>query len=448
MKKLLCLVLTICMLSIGVTAFAANTGDAYLETSNLVAVQTLVNDTFDTGLSGWASRGSTATWVNSADDNGGTGYLECGLNGSNVSVQRSISVPSTYITNSNYYRVSFKMKTATAGNFQLYMNYGTGTNVTFYQQFANQWREFSICTAPLKGTSITMGIYRTSATAPIYIDDFKVEVMPFNSTASTAINLLPAGTYTIPSRVWQNSDSAVSGKVISALYGSENELLDVDIKDFTTTGTQGEYVVVNTEIDIPAGLTSSAYIKHYLWDGFSNIMAYCPSSQTHDEELDLHNGDFEIKTKLAGYIGDGWGRRGVGGTAEWTEEAAHSGKYGIKFQGGSGGIVNYYGIRNAFGSTANANTDFKLKFWAKAEGTSPQLKLYIIGANGTATAVTGAVSTDYQTDIGTEWAEYTLTIPKSFYTGFANNHLFLGTNGAGNTNSTTYYVDDVRIIRN
>lgn len=450
MRKLLCVVLTLCMLAAGTSAFAAAPGDAYLETSNLIAVDTLVYDQFNGDTCGWANRGSTASWVNETDFNGKNGYLKCSNNNGTVSVQRTISVPQKYITNGNYYRVSFKMKTAQTGNFQLYMHYGAGANVTFYQQFANQWREFSICTAPLKGTSIQMGIYRTSATADIFIDDFKVEVMPMDNTNgySTAITSLPAGTYTIPSKVWQNSDSAVSGKVISALYSSENQLLDSDVADFTTTGIQGEYVEVNTSLDIPSDLQAGAYIKNFLWDGFSEIMPYCPSNKTHDEELDLHNGDFEIKTKLPGYIGDAWGRRSVNGTAEWTEEAAHSGKYGIKFQGGSGGIVNYYGIRNAFGSTAQAANNFQLKFWAKAEGTSPQLKLYIIGANGAATAVSGAVSTDYQADIGTEWAEYTLTIPKTFYTGFSNNHLFLGTNGAGNTNATTYYVDDVRIIRN
>ena len=453
MRKLLCLVLTACMLSVGVTAFAAEQGDAYLETSNLIAVETLVYDQFDAGTCDWANRGSTASWVNATDFNGKTGYLRGSNNNGTVSIQRTISVPQKYITNNNYYRVSFKMKSAQAGNFQLYLSYDSTppANVSFYQQFANQWREFSSCTAPLKGTSIQMGIYRTSATADIDIDDFKVEVMPMDNTNgySTAITSLPEGTYTIPSKVWQNSDSAVSGKVISALYSGSNEMLDVDVADFTTTGTQGEYVEVYTSLDVPANLDANAYVKSFLWDGFSEIMPYCPSSQAHDEELDLHNGDFEIKTKLPGYIGDAWGRRGTGGTAEWTSEAAHSGKYGIKFQGGSGGIVNYFGIRNAFGSTATATTDFKLKFWAKAEGgTSPQLKLYIIGANGAATAVSGTVSTDYQVEIGTEWAEYTLTIPKSFYTGFTNNHLFLGTYGGGTTNATTFYLDDVRIIRN
>jgi len=450
MKKVLCLVMTICMLSAGMCAFAAEPGDVYLETSNLLAVETLVYDQFDEGTCDWANRSSSVSWVNEADYNGNAGYLRCSNNNGTVSVQRTIAVPQEYITNNNYYRVSFKMKTAQAGNFTLYLSYGHSANISFYQQFANQWREFSICTAPLKGTSIQMGIYRTGATADIDIDDFKVEVMPMDNTNgySTAITSLPAGTYTIPSKVWQNSDSAVSGKVISALYGSDNRMIDSDVADFTTTGVQGEYVEVNTFVDIPQNLEDGAYIKNYLWDGFSEIMPYCPSNETHDEELDIHNGDFEIKTKLAGYFGDGWGRRAVGGNAWWTEEAAHSGKYGIKFQGASGGIVNYYGIRNAFGSTANATTDFKLKFWAKAEGTSPQLKLYIIGANGAATAVSGPVSTDYQANIGTEWAEYTLTIPKSFYTGFTNNHLFLGTNGAGNTNATTYYVDDVRIVRN
>lgn len=455
MKKLLSAMLTLCMLATGASAFAAEPGDAYLESSNLVVKHTATNDTFATGTDGWSHRSLGAngvTWKNEVDDNGENGYLTIASNSGTVAGQKTINFLGDNV--GKYYRISFKLRMPAKGSFDVYLNYSASSKITMAAQFANQWREYSICTGPTK-ESMVMGIYKTGATGSFDIDDFKVEVLPFtlDDTAANGltadISALPVGTYTVPSKVWQNSDTAVSGKVITALYDGDNQLLDYDVADFTTPGAQGQYAKVETEIEVTSALGKNAYIKNFLWDGYSNLMPFCDSNKMYDREMDLHNGGFEIKTKLAGYFGDGWGRRGVGGTAEWSKEAAHSGEYGIMFQGGSGGIVNYQGIRNAFGSAPNANTDFKLKFWAKATGTSPQLKLYILqGENGAASAVSGAVSTDYQVNIGTEWAEYTLTIPKSYYGGFSNNHLFLGTYGAGNTNATTYYVDDVRIIRN
>lgn len=427
MKKLLCLVLTICMLSAGATVFAAAPGDAYLESYPNVVVRTITDEDFSADLEGWTRRGNDPTWKNEAGPDGEAGYM-------NVNASGAPSINKTYTFGAEnvgkYYRLSFKMRsTLVTGNLFIYHNKATNAFIKPQIKSANTWLEYNFC-LPIAAASQQYVIYSDSS-FQIDIDDLKIEVI------SDDLSTLAADTYTIPHKVWQNSDDEVSGKVISVLYSADNEMLDVDAEDFETTGNHGEFVAVNTEIDIPSDLEAGAYIKNFLWDGYSNIMAYCDSNELFDG-VDVFNGGFEIRAKDSAYIAEGWGRRNTVPVERTTD--AHSGEYAVKFAGTSTGIISSMTARKALGSITPATSGAQLKFWAKTEGTNqyPKLSLYLTttGNNMIGTSAT----------IGTTWAEYTINIPSNYATGATVNDLFLYPAGDGNNANTTFYVDDITIV--
>lgn len=427
MKKLLCVVLTLCMLAVGTSAFAAEPGDAHLESYPNVVTQTITDEDFDADLEGWTKRGNQPTWKNEAGPDGKVGYM-------NVNASGAPSINKTYTFGEGnigkYYRLSFKMRsTLVTGNLFIYHNKATNAFIKPQIKSANTWLEYNFC-LPIAAASQQYVIYSDSS-FQIDIDDFKIEII------SDDLSTLAAGTYKIPSKVWQNSDNAVSGKVISVLYGADNEMLDVDSKEFTTTGNHGEFVSVTTEIDVPSGLEAGAYIKNFLWDGYSNLMPYCDSNELFDG-VDVFNGGFEIRAKDSAYIAENWGRRNTVPVELTTD--SHSGKYAVKFIGTSTGIINSMAARKAFGSITPASQGAQLKFWAKTEGTNqyPKLSLYLTttGNNMIGTSAT----------IGTTWAEYTINIQSNYATGATVNDLFLYPAGDGNNANTTFYVDDITIV--
>lgn len=427
MKKLLSLVLAILMLSAGMTAFAAEPHDAYLESYSSIVSQTITDEDFSSDLEGWAKRGNQPTWKNEASMDGVAGYMNVNASGG-PSIQKTFTFGQENV--GKYYRLSFKMRsTAATGNLFIYHNKNTNTFIKPHIKAANTWLEYNFC-LPIAAASQQYVIYSDSS-FQIDIDDFKIEIIENN------ISNLTAGTYQIPSKVWQNSDSAVSGRVISALYSADNELLDVDSKEFTTSGTPGTYKAVVTEIDIPEDLEAGAYIKNMAWDGYISILPYCDSNDMFDG-FDVFNGGFEIKAKNSAHFSESWGKRNDVPVTLTTD--AHSGQYAASFPGNSTGIISYMGARKAFGSSLPATQGAQLKFWAKTEGTNqyPKLALYLTttGNNNIATSAT----------IGTEWAQYTLTIPSNYCTGATVNDLFLYPAGDGNNANTTYYVDDITIV--
>lgn len=427
MKKVLCLVMTICMLSAGMCAFAAEPGDAYLESYSSIVTQTVTDEDFDADLEGWTKRGNQPTWKNEAGMDGEAGFM-------NVNASGAPSINKTYTFGAEnvgkYYRLSFKMRsTLVTGNLFIYHNKGTNAFIKPQIKSANTWLEYNFC-LPIAAASQQYVIYSDS-NFQIDIDDFKIDII------SADLSSLAAGTYNIPSKVWQNADDAVSGKVISVLYGPENEMIYIDSKDFTTTGTPGEFVSVTTEIDIPDNLAEGAYIKNFLWDGYTDLVPYCESNEMFDG-FDVFNGGFEIKAKDPAYIAESWGRRNTVPVELSTD--AHSGNYSVKFPGSSTGIISSMGARKAFGSSLPATKGAQLKFWAKTEGTNqyPKLSLYLTttGNNMIGTSAT----------IGTTWAEYTINIPSNYATGATVNDLFFYPAGDGNNANTTFYVDDITIV--
>lgn len=427
MRKLLSLVLTLCMLSAGITAFAADPGDAYLETSNAVILQNITNETFDSDLCGWTRRGNDPSWANEAGPDGKTGYMHVNTSGA-PSINKTYNFGESNV--GKKYRLTFKARSSVAtGGLFVYIDKAVNTFIKPYIKSANTWHEFSYCFSVARATQQFV-LYADNA-FNVDIDDFKIEII------SNDLSALSEGTYTISSKVWQNSDSAVSGKVISALYSYENQLLDYDVADFTTTGAPGEYVAVNTSIDIPSELDSGAYIKNFLWDGYSNIMPYCESNEMFDG-FDVFNGGFEIRAKDPAYIAEGWGRRNTVPVELTTD--AHSGRYAVKFLGTSTGIISSMGARKAFGSAPAGANGAQLKFWAKTEGTNsyPKLGLYLTTTQNNSIATSAT--------IGTEWAEYTINIPSNYATGATVNDFFFYPQGDGNNANTTYYIDDITIV--
>lgn len=427
MKKLLSLVLALCMLSVGMIAFAADSGDAYLESYPNVVVRTITDEDFSAGLEGWTRRGNDPTWINEAGPDGEPGYMRVNSSGA-PSIQKTYTLGAENIN--GRCRISFKMRSTLATSaLQIFHDRDSNSFNKPYIKSANTWIEYDICFKIAKASQQFV-IYSDNS-FQIDIDDFKLEI--FTDDLST----LNAGTYTIPHKVWQNSDSAVSGKVISALYSGSNEMLDFDVADFTTTGTPGEYVAVNTSIDIPSELDSGAYIKNFLWDGYSNIMPYCASNKLFDG-ADVFNGGFEIRAKNPAGIAEGWGKRNDVPVELSTD--AHSGKYSAKFLGTSTGIISSMGARKALGSITPSADGAKLKFWAKAEGTNqyPKLALYL--------TTTGNQYVGVSNTIGTTWAEYTIPIGTTYAWNAMVNDLFLIPAGDGNDANTTFYVDDIRIV--
>ncbi len=428
MKKLLSAVLTLCMLSAGANVFAAEPGDAYLESYPNVVTQIITDEDFDADLEGWAKRGNQPTWKNEAGPDGVVGYMNVNASGS-PSIQKTYTFGDANV--GKYYRLSFKMRSnvATGEMFIYHDKDRSNSFIKPYIKATNAWLEYNYC-LPVKNPT-QLFVFYTDKAVQIDIDDFKIEMI------SDDLSTLAVGTYKIPSKVWQNSNSAVSGRVISVLYSSENEMLDVDSKPFTTTGNYGEYKEVTTEIDIPANLAAGAYIKNYLWDGYSNIMPYCDSNELFDG-VDVFNGGFEIRAKDSAYIAEGWGRRNTVPVELSTD--AHSGMYSAKFIGTSTGIINSMAARKALGSISTLSSGAQLKFWAKTEGTNqyPKLSLYL---TTTGNNIIGTSAT-----IGTEWAEYTINIPSNYAVGATVNDLFLYPAGDGNNANTTYYVDDITIV--
>ena len=427
MKKVLCLVLTICMLSAGISAFAAESGDAHLESYSSVVTQLITDEHFESDLNGWAKRGNQPTWKNEAGPDGENGYMNVNASGG-PSVQKSYNFGESNV--GKYYRLTFKMKSSAAtGNLFIYHDKDRTNGFIKPHIKGTAWYEYSFCLEVKNPTQLF--VLYSDTNFQIDIDDWKIEMI------CDDLSELAAGTYTIPSKVWQNSDAAVSGKVISVLYGSDNRMIDSDVADFETTGAHGEFVAVTTEIDIPVNLEEGAYIKNFLWDGYTNLMPYCESNDMFDG-FDFFNGGFEIRAKDSAYIAEGWGRRNTVPVELSTD--AHSGKYSVKFPGSSTGIINGMGARNAFGSATPASNGAQLKFWAKTEGTNayPKLSLYLTttGNNMIGTSAT----------IGTTWAEYTINIPSNYATGATVNDLFLYPAGDGNNANTTVYVDDITIV--
>ena len=428
MKKLLCLVLTICMLSAGATVFAAAPGDAYLESYPNVVVSTVTDEDFSADLEGWTKRGNAPVWMNEAGPDGELGYMRVNPSGG-PSINKTYTLGADNIN--GRCRISFKVR-ASKATTELKICHNGGSNFNKpYIKSANTWIEYDIC-FKIQQASQQFIITSDSSDVVFDIDDFKLEI--FTDDLST----LKVGTYTIPHKVWQNSNDAVSGKVISVLYSADNEMLDVDAKDFETTGNQGEFVAVNTEIDIPSGLEAGASIKNFLWDGYSNIMAYCDSNKLFDG-ADVFNGGFEIKAKNSADIAEGWKARNDTPVTLTTD--AHSGEYAVKFDGTSTGIISSMGARKALGSITPSADGAKLKFWAKTEGTNPypKLTLYLTNNSGNQNAGTSAT-------IGTTWAEYTIPISTTYAWSAFISDLFLYPAGDGNNANTTFYVDDIRIV--
>ena len=427
MKKLLSLALAMLMLSAGMTAFAAEPHDAYLESYSSIVTQRITDEDFSTDLEGWARRGNTPTWQNAAGPDGATGYMNVNASGA-PSIQKSYAFGEGNV--GKYYRLTFKMKSsAVTGNLFIYHDKDRTNSFIKPQIKGTSWYEYSFCLQVKNPTQLFV-IY-TDTAVQIDIDDWKIEMIEDD------IYNLAAGTYKIPSKVWQNSDGAVSGKVISALYSVENELLDVDVKPFTTSGIPGTFAAVETEIEIPEDLEEGAYIKNMLWEDYISIMPYCDSNEMFDG-FDFFNGGFEIRAKDPAYIAEGWGRRNTVPVELTTD--AHSGKYAVKFIGTSTGIINGMGARNAFGSALPATQGAQLRFWAKTEGSNlyPKLALYL--------TTTGNNMIGTSNTIGTEWAQYTINIPSNYCTGATVNDLFLYPAGDGNNANTTYYVDDITIV--
>lgn len=123
-------------------------------------------------------------------------------------------------------------------------------------------------------TLATPAVYTFTTTAAMQ-DLMSIKAVKVGGAAVSGLSDITAGsTINVETRYANNTESAITGVVIAAFYGT-NKVIKTLIGN--TSAAAGSYGTNTTALSVPAGLDMTAVrkVSVFLWDGFENIIPYC-----------------------------------------------------------------------------------------------------------------------------------------------------------------------------